>query len=59
MEEGVTIPARVGPKSTLGSLTVAALFGALIAITLLYVWGANIARERGVETSGSPTELGQ
>lgn len=32
-------------KTTLGSLVVAMLFGAILAVALLYMWGAEIAKE--------------
>ncbi|HRH24280.1 MAG TPA: hypothetical protein PK109_01665 [Candidatus Paceibacterota bacterium] len=53
-ESAVSIPAR--PKSTLGSLVTAGIIGALIAITLLYMWGARIAEEKGTEVLQPSTE---
>ena len=46
----------VRPKGTFGALIAAAIFGALIAITLLYMWGARIAQERGSEVLRPSTD---
>ena len=46
----------VRQKSTLGSLATAAVFGALIAVALLYLWGASIAEERGAQILKPSTE---
>ncbi len=58
-EAGAVARVELKPKSTLGSLAAAALFGAFVAIGLLYMWGANIAKEEGLKTLRSSAELSQ
>ncbi len=47
------MPSAPKAHTTLGSLGVAMLIGALVAVAILYFWGAQVAKEEGLSSDAT------
>lgn len=47
------MPVVVRPRTTFGSLVAAMFVGALLAITGLYLWGADVAHDAAEQEAGA------
>lgn len=51
-----TSPVVIAPRTTFGTLVSAMLVGALLAVTGLYLWGAEVAKQQAGTQFPTPTE---